>query len=194
MSVNVPSGTSAGLLPYREYQIQSTEEQTLIGTPMNVMIGCNLDTDCTGGNWCDEATHACTAHLANGVAIPTDAGHTNPTLNGTCTAAAGALVCASGVCDPTHNTCGYANGDGACTAGNATTVCQSGICDADGKCGYANGDGTCNSANAAEVCRSSTCSASGICMAAGTCDVDADCSAGNWCMESSHTCIAETAG
>ena len=191
VSVNVPSGTSAGLLPYREYSIQSVEEETLIGTPMNVMIGCNLDTDCTGGNWCDEATHVCTLPLVNGVAIPTDAGHTNPTLNGTCTAAAGALVCASGVCDPTHNTCGYANGDGACTAGNATTVCQSGICDADGKCGYANGDGPCDSANAAEVCRSSTCSASGICMAAGTCDVDADCSGGKWCMESSHTCTSK---
>jgi len=189
VTVNVPSGTSAGLMPYRNYSIVSTEEQTLLGTPMNVMIGCNLDADCTGGNWCDEATHACTPPLVNGIAIPTDPSHTNPTLNGTCTAAAGALVCASGACDPTNNACGYANGDGACTAGNATTVCQSGICDADAKCGYANGDGPCTAGNAAAVCRSGACSANGLCLAAGSCDVDADCSGGNWCMESTHACV-----
>ena len=193
VTVNVPSGTSAGLLPYRNYSIVSTEEQTLLGTPMNVMIGCNADADCTGGNWCDEATHACTPPLANDVAIPNDPSHTNPTLNGTCTAAAGALVCASGVCDPTHNTCGYANGDGACTAGNATTVCQSGICDQDGKCGYKIGDGPCTVGNAPAVCRSGACSVNGLCIAAGSCDVDADCTSADWCMESTHTCMPKLA-
>ena len=117
--------------------------------------GCNVDADCSGGKWCDESTHTCTPKIPNGGALPTDPPHTGPTLNGMCTAGAGSLVCVSGVCDPSDNECGYANGDGPCTAGNGGVVCRSGAC-----------------------------SANGTCEPAGGCDVDADCSAGKWCDES----------
>jgi hypothetical protein len=117
--------------------------------------GCDVDADCAAGRWCDESTHTCTPTLANGTAVPNDPPHMSPTLNGMCTAAAGMLVCTSGVCDTKDNECGFATGDGPCTASNGDTVCRSGSCTTGGVCG---------------------------------CDVDADCSAGNWCDESTHTC------
>ncbi|HMY56664.1 MAG TPA: hypothetical protein PK472_00320 [Pseudomonadota bacterium] len=119
--------------------------------------GCNVDGDCAGGNWCNITTHMCSPKLANGAAIPTDAPHMNPTLNGTCTAAAALLVCQSGVCDTKDNKCGYTNGIGPCTAANAGTICRSGVCDPDLKCGYANGDGPCTAANGGTICRSGVC-------------------------------------
>jgi hypothetical protein len=128
--------------------------------------GCNVDADCTGGSpaWCDESTHVCSPLIANGSPVPSDPLHTNPTLNGTCTAAAATLVCVSGVCDPSDDDCGYANGDGPCTA--------------------ANGDA---------VCRSGACSANLTCEPAGGCNVDADCTGGTWCDESTHACTAQLA-
>jgi hypothetical protein len=158
--------------------------------------GCNVDADCTGGNWCNETTHTCTAKLANGVTLPNDPAHMapEPTLNATCNPAAAALVCQSGVCD-TDNKCGFLNGDGPCVAG-ASAACRSGVCDADNKCGYANGDGPCvpgATGNGPVVCRSTACSVSLVCEPLGGCDVDADCSGGNWCMESTHTCTAKLA-
>ncbi len=124
--------------------------------------GCDVDTDCIAGNWCNETTHACTPKLSNGTAVPTDPGHKapDPILNGTCTAAAGAHVCVSGVCDVTDNKCGYANGDGPCTVAAGPVVCRSGAC-----------------------------STNGLCEPAGGCNLDADCTGGNWCMESTHTCM-----
>lgn len=50
--------------------------------------------------------------VANGGPIPVDPAHAQPILNGVCTTGAGALVCVSGVCDVSNNTCGYVNGDG----------------------------------------------------------------------------------
>jgi hypothetical protein len=126
--------------------------------------GCNVDADCTGANagkWCNETTHACTAKLANGSPIPTDGPHTNPTLTGTCNAAVGTLVCASGVCDTVDNKCGIADGDPGCTL-----------------------------ATAAE-CRSGDCSLTGNCLPSGSCNVDADCASGHWCDESTHACMAQ---
>src|SRR4029079_14742545 len=120
--------------------------------------------------------------------IPTDAPHVGPTLDGTCTAAAALLVCASGVCDVNDNACGYANSDGPCTAVTQATVCRSSVCDPDLKCGYADGDGPCTLANQGTVCRSTMCSANGLCTPLGGCNVDADCTAGNWCNESMHAC------
>jgi hypothetical protein len=125
--------------------------------------GCNVDADCTTGHWCDETAHACKAKLANGTTIPTDGAHTNPTLNGTCTGAAGGLVCISGVCDTHDNECGYANGDGPCTAGDA---------------------------GAAE-CRSGACSTNGTCEPAGGCNVNGDCSNPTPdCNPTTHMCEA----
>ena len=127
--------------------------------------GATVDADCTSGTPVQgEHPHKCAAKLSNGAAIPTDAAHTNPTLAGACTASAGALVCASRVCDTADNKCGYANGDGACTVAEAG------------------------------VCRSSTCSTNGRCEPAGGCEVDTDCGlGGTWCKESAHACVARLA-
>ena len=122
--------------------------------------GCEVDADCPASDWCDISTATCTPKLANGTLIPTDPGHTNPMLNGTCTPAAGALVCTSAVCDTKDNECGYANGDGTCTSGTAGTVCRSGAC-----------------------------SVSGVCEPSGGCASDADCTGGDWCEESTATCM-----
>ena len=148
--------------------------------------GCSVDSDCSPGNWCYETAKTCTAPLANNTSIPSDSGH-NPTLNGVCTAPAGALVCASGVCD-TNNKCGYTNGDGPCVPSSNSAVCDSGVCGPDTKCGYASGNGPCTALNASTVCRSGACSVSGVCEAPGSCYVDGDCSNSNWCDESVHTC------
>jgi MYXO-CTERM domain-containing protein len=126
--------------------------------------GCEADGDCTGGKWCDESTTTCTAKLANSAPVPSDPPHANPALNGTCTAAAGTLVCVSGVCDTKDNDCGYASGDGPCTAASGATVCRSGAC-----------------------------STAGVCEPMGGCETDADCTAGNWCDESTTTCTPKLA-
>ena len=109
-----------------------------------------------------ESTTTCTSQLVNGIPVPTDPPHTNPTLNGTCTVAAGALVCASGVCDTKDNECGFANGDGPCTTVDGPVVCRSGAC-----------------------------SLSGVCEPAGGCASDSDCSGGTWCDETTATCTAK---
>jgi hypothetical protein len=183
---------ATGIVTAGNYWIQGTGVTPLLGPHVNTTIGCSLDSQCIAGNWCDETLSQCTPTFSNGTAVPNDPSHTNPTINGTCTAAAGAVVCTSAVCDA-DNKCGYKNGDGACTAANGAVVCRSGACDPDGKCGYANGDGPCTAVDGGVVCRSGACSVSGECEPAGGCDVDADCSAGNWCAESTHTCTPKIA-
>ena len=263
-TVTVNIGCAAtGTIVAGNYDIHSTQEnEPLNGPKVITTIGCAKDSDCTAGNWCDETLKDCTATLPNGTAIPTDPLHTNPTLNGVCTAQAGAVVCTSGVCDTADNECGYAIGDGPCTVANGgtvcrsgacsvngkcepaggcnvdadctggkwctesthtctsqlpngtliptdpphtnptlnsictvqagTLVCQSGVCDTnDNKCGYANGDGPCTVGTGGTVCRSGTCSVNGTCEPAGGCNVDADCTGGQWCAESTHTCMAQ---
>jgi hypothetical protein len=107
-------------------------------------VGCNVDTDCPTAEWCDEKTFVCLGTLANGAPMPVDINHTNPTLDGTCSSAAAALVCASGVCSISKNLCGYAVGEGPCTDGS---VCVSGACSVNGNCmptGGCNVDGDCS--------------------------------------------------
>jgi uncharacterized repeat protein (TIGR01451 family) len=135
VTVNIDAATT-GTITAGQYQISSSSETPLLGPPILTLVGCTLDAQCPAGDWCDEATKDCTPKLVNGKPIPNDPSHTNPTLNGTCTVAAGSLVCASGVCDPSNNECGYANGDGPCTTG---AVCQSGACSTNGKCEPAGG-------------------------------------------------------
>jgi hypothetical protein len=124
--------------------------------------GCEVDADCPGTQWCDETTSTCEDKVANGTALPTDAKHTNPTLDGTCTPAAGTVVCISGVCDAADNECGYADGDGPCTNVDGVTVCRSGAC-----------------------------SLSGVCEPVGGCESDGDCTPTQWCDVSLATCEAE---
>jgi hypothetical protein len=77
---------------------------SLLGT-CEPMGGCNEDADCPPKQWCDESTHTCSLPLPNLSPIPDDPPHTDPTLNGTCNAGAGTLVCQSGLCNSTSNTC-----------------------------------------------------------------------------------------
>jgi uncharacterized repeat protein (TIGR01451 family) len=145
------SATATGAILEGTYQIQSDQETPLDGPAVRTLIGCTTDSNCLAGNWCNESANSCTATLSNGTALPTDASHTNPTLNGVCTAAAGLLVCTSGVCD-TDAKCGFAVGDGPCTAQNGAALCRSGVCSVDGDCEPISG-----------------------------CNVDGDCTTGNWC-------------
>jgi hypothetical protein len=158
VTVAIAAGTT-GTITEGNYSIRSNQETALLGPPIFTQCGCAQDSNCPAGQWCNESASDCTPTLANGTAMPTDVAHANPTLNGTCTAAAGALVCTSAVCDTRDNDCGYANGDGPCTATN-------GVID----------------------CRSGACSTNGTCEPAGGCNVDADCTSGRWCNETSHTC------
>ncbi|HEX2670484.1 MAG TPA: hypothetical protein VHM25_06415, partial [Polyangiaceae bacterium] len=181
---------ATGTLVCGTYEIHSNQETALNGAKIVTTIGCAKDGDCTGGKWCKISSNQCTATLANGISLPTDAPHSNPTLNGTCTVAAATLVCQSAVCD-TDSKCGKLNGSGTCTVANQATICRSGVCDPDGLCGYATDHGPCTAGNAATVCRSGVCSANLLCQPAGGCNVDADCSGGKWCNETSHTCTAK---
>ncbi|CAN5146464.1 hypothetical protein BH09MYX1_BH09MYX1_07520 [soil metagenome] len=121
--------------------------------------GCAKDADCnTATQWCNVSTFTCTNKVPNGTSVPTDPGHVNPTLNGTCGAQAATVTCVSGVCDNGDDKCGFADGTGPCTTQNGTTVCRSGLC----------GLGL-------------------VCIPQGGCSVDADCKAG-WCSISTKTC------
>ncbi|HEX3853662.1 MAG TPA: hypothetical protein VHW01_22005 [Polyangiaceae bacterium] len=185
------NAAATGQIVCGNYAIESTQETPLLGSHIVTKIGCALDSDCSAGQWCSESTNSCLPTLTNGTAIPKDGPHTNPTLNGTCTAAASALVCSAGVCETSDNKCGDLNGDGPCTVATGAKICRSGVCDPDNKCGYAVGDGPCSAATAGTVCRSGACSANKFCEPAGGCNVDADCAAGNWCKESTHACTAK---
>ncbi|MBK8173650.1 MAG: fibronectin type III domain-containing protein [Sandaracinaceae bacterium] len=127
---------------------------------------CVNDSNCMGTSWCDTGAGpaACTADLANGVAIPNVPSHASPPLTGACTVAAASAVCASLVCDSDH-ACGYANGTGPCTTGTAGVVCRSGACSADGTC-----------------------------RPSGGCNVNADCASTEWCESATtHMCMAKAA-
>jgi hypothetical protein len=190
VSVNL-SAAATGTLVNGNYNIRSTQETALVGAKIVTNVGCSADANCATGKWCNISGNQCTATLANGVVIPKDAPHTAPTLNGVCTAAAATLVCQSAVCDAADNLCGKKNGSGTCTVANQATICRSAVCDADGSCGYATDHGPCTGANAATVCRSGSCSANLLCQPAGGCNVDADCSGGQWCNETAHTCTGK---
>jgi hypothetical protein len=121
----------------------ATQSVPLTGTGM----GCSLDNDCASGYWCNETAKSCASQLPNSAMMPMDSGHTDPVLNGRCSAQAGALVCESGVCDTNNNECGYAVGDGPCTGLTSTVVCQSGACSVNNTCepaGGCNVNGDCS--------------------------------------------------
>ncbi|MEI9937923.1 MAG: hypothetical protein WDO69_11960 [Pseudomonadota bacterium] len=161
VSVNL-ADTATGTLVCGSYDIHSNQETTLVGSKIVTTIGCAADADCATGKWCNISGNQCTAKLSNGSAVPSDALHTSPTLNGTCSAAAGTLVCQSTVCDTLDNKCGYDINHGPCTAGNTSTVCRSG-----------------------------SCSTNLLCQPSGGCNVDGDCTGGQWCNETAHACTVK---
>ena len=89
-----------------------------------------------------------------------------------CTPAAGAVVCASGVCDTHDNKCGYANGDGPCTTGDAgdgSPVCRSNVCATTGS-----NAGLCEGCTVNSECPTGeVCSATNTCVTPGA-DAGAD--------------------
>ncbi len=168
LSVTVTSPATAQLLGEQVYDIKSSSETALLGSKILTQVGCSADSQCSAGDWCDISAGNCTATLANGTALPSDTGHTSPTLDGSCTSAAATLVCASGVCDTKDSKCGYDLGDGSCIAGTAPS---SGVA----------------------VCRSGACSTTGTCEPSGGCHLDADCATGSWCDEATQVCTARLA-
>ena len=86
---------------------------------------CTSDSDCAPGEWCDDPAGApgagqCSPKLSNGQPLPSQA-----PVNGACTSDSGARVCASGVCDPTGNVCGLAQGQPGCSD---SAQCIAGVC------------------------------------------------------------------
>src|SRR5262249_48456189 len=156
VTVNV-NAAATGQIFLDNYDIHSTQQTLLLGNKVTTTAGCTQDSHCSAGDWCNETAGACTPQLANGTAIPNDPPHVNPILNGTCTAAAGKLVCASGVCDTADNRCGYADGHGTCTPANGGTVCRSGACSVNGKCEPAGGCNVDADCPGGLVCIASTC-------------------------------------
>ena len=115
-----------------------------------------------------------------------------------CTNAAAALVCVSGVCDTADGKCGYlSNGDGPCTVAGQGAVCRSGAVRPHGR--QLRVPRRRRSLHARHrrrvVCRSGTCSVGDlVCEPAGGCEVDADCSAGQWCnWTPAQTCTPKVA-
>jgi hypothetical protein len=102
---------------------------------------CTVDSDCAAGDWCDTLSGAgvCEAKTANGAPVPGGACGTND--------AVGSHACVSGVCDPSNDDCGVANG-GSCT-GNGQ--CQSGICTAGVCVAPTSGDGGVGDAGGADA-------------------------------------------
>ena len=153
--------------------------------------GCSADSDCAGNEWCNISIQTCTAKLNNGAPIPTDPGHTSPSLNGTCTQAAAVVVCVSGVCDPKDNACGYANGDGPCTSADGGAVCRSTICATTGP-----NQGLCVACVMDAQCPVGTpiCTPNNVC---GNCLQDSDCGdavSGQVCDASTGLCAAGCRG
>lgn len=66
--------------------------------------------------------------LPNGAQLPIDASHQETALNGMCTKDAAIVVCQSGVCDPSDNSCGLNTGS-MCDSITGPSACRTGYCD-----------------------------------------------------------------
>jgi hypothetical protein len=112
---------------------------------------CVRDADCADTLYCALDTFTCAGKLAAGAEMPNDALH-----SGTCSTVMAQIVCASGLCNATTNTCAATNGTG-CTQ---AAECVSDVCAADGACGAEDGQ----SCTMATSCRSGQCTG-GLCGA-----------------------------
>ncbi len=144
--------------------------------------GCFVDSDCATGQYCDRSTLTCTGRLASGVSIPNDGLH-----NGQCDSS-NAVVCASGECNPTTDTCAGDRGADCANPGQ----CVGNVCGSNGHCGYADGQAGCTPSNATG-CQSGTCSSDGVCIPQGSasCWVDVDCMPTEHCKRDSLACVSD---
>lgn len=96
------------------------------GVAGGCLAGCVADEDCNKDKFCDDglAPKTCRLRFPNGAKMPNGG-----TIQAKCTPAAGLRACQSGVCDPTDDACGLANG----AACGADAHCRSGVC-AGGRC------------------------------------------------------------
>ena len=67
VTVNITAG-STGQIVCGTYDIASTQETPLLGPAITTLIGCQLDSQCPTGDWCDESKADCMPTLANGTA------------------------------------------------------------------------------------------------------------------------------
>ena len=200
---NVGAFTSGNnTLTFRVHNSGGSYTGLLVQSISGSASGCTADSMCTSAQFCDTGATSCTTKLANGVSIPTIAGHA-PALTGVCTAAVGTAVCASGACKTPSNKCTPAvNGcaaDGDCTAAqfcNGTTF----TCTAKLATGTAlvtpdalHNNGTCSAAIGTAECISGACgTSSNKCVPASNgCAADGDCTAAQFCNGTTLTCTAK---
>jgi hypothetical protein len=143
--------------------------------------GCNMDTDCSGGTYCNRTAHVCEALLRDGKQLPKDGLH-----SGTCTKELATVVCASGMCNATTDTCAAATSSGC----NAAAQCVTNICGDNSQCGLSDGAGPCDDDS---DCQSSECQVeSGRCVASDNgCTSDDDCAAEAHCNTTLLHCEAD---
>ncbi len=149
--------------------------------------GCAKDADCGATAFCNGTTGLCQAKLQSGQAIPSDGIH-----DGSCSAATGQAVCASGGCNVVTKMCALPLG-ATCTG---DLMCTNSICGVNGRCGHDAGEGPCDAATQASVCQSGVCNnATKQCQPAGAghCTRDADCDAASFCDRKMFTCAAKLA-
>jgi hypothetical protein len=152
--------------------------------------GCYVDGDCAANQHCNRTTLTCVGDLANGVAIPTDGIRT-----GACGSSDAVAACLSGQCNVTTNTCAGPNTTTTCSySATATSApeCATNVCGSNGKCGGTSGTAGCTAGTALASCQSGLCStSSGTCIAAGTCWVDSDCTAAQFCNRNTGVCTTD---
>jgi uncharacterized repeat protein (TIGR01451 family) len=146
--------------------------------------GCAVDSDCNGDSFCDLFQHACVPKLNDGASLPSDGLH-----DGICSLQSGAILCASGTCNPDTDTCARPNGVSCVSA----TTCISNVCGSNGSCGTAKGDGPC----LADIskCQSNRCSPTqNVCIRSDNgCAADADCSNTSYCDPAARICKSKLA-
>jgi Legume lectin domain len=142
--------------------------------------GCNVDSDCSAGYFCNPSAMTCLSRLSDGTPLPKDAIH-----DGKCTVGLATIACVSGRCNSVANTCGAINGGACATA----TQCQSNVCGNNGQCGRTNGESGCTLGGQILDCQSAHCSTSGVCIPALGCGVSSECDANQYCDLVTLTCV-----
>jgi outer membrane protein OmpA-like peptidoglycan-associated protein len=143
---------------------------------------CDEDNDCAvdeTGTFCTQSE--CVPKLPVGAAIP---GDTHPEG---CTAQNAAVVCQTGHCNETSDTCAAAR-SGSCAV---PAQCETNVCGSNGQCGLPNGAGPCSAVSAGVVCQSGVCGTNSLmCAAADGCASDADCAIEQYCSGDTFKCAA----
>jgi hypothetical protein len=140
--------------------------------------GCNVDSDCSGGTYCNRSARVCDPLLREGRTLPRDDLH-----DGKCSAELASAVCASSACNRVTDTCAAAN-NRSCTG---ASQCATNVCGSNNRCGLKDGAGPCDDD---AQCQSGRCqSESGRCVARSNgCTRDEDCPREAYCNTAALRC------